>query len=200
MSGTARATAWSITINNPSPDDEEDIARARQKGWKVEGQLERGDEGTPHYQLLVKTPQVRFSAIKATFSRGHIEVCRNIQALQQYVHKEDTKEAELPSTNKLYPSLTRLWEMWDTFNRSLNIHPNDMSTVKDLEANFERFVHYTIREGYYVESIASNPATISMVRKYGFSILEREAIKFHTKNDDMMRRQLDRQTEDTEAL
>lgn len=80
-----RARAWSVTINNPTQTDEYDIAQARLKGWKVEGQLEKGEQGTTHYQLLVKTPQVRFSLIKKAFPRAHIEVCRNLTALTAYV-------------------------------------------------------------------------------------------------------------------
>ena len=60
-----RATCWSITINNPLPADDENIARAKQRsGWKVEGQLEKGENGTPHYQLMVKTPQIRFDPLR----------------------------------------------------------------------------------------------------------------------------------------
>lgn len=49
MPSTDRATAWSVTINNPNESDEEAINLARQKGWTVQGQKEVGDEGTPHY-------------------------------------------------------------------------------------------------------------------------------------------------------
>lgn len=53
---TTRGTNWSVTINNPTPKDDEEIALVRQKGWSVEGQKEKGSEGTEHYQLFVKTP------------------------------------------------------------------------------------------------------------------------------------------------
>ena len=86
-----RASVWSVTINNPTQTDEYNISEARQKGWKVEGQLERGEQGTEHYQLILRTPQVRFSAVKQVFPRAHIEVARNVGALTAYVHKEDTE-------------------------------------------------------------------------------------------------------------
>ena len=88
MSSTSRSNIWSLTINNPTADDEECIQLARQKGWKVEGQKEVGKEGTPHYQLMLKTPQVRFSAVKKLFPRAHIEIARNATALAQYVTKK----------------------------------------------------------------------------------------------------------------
>lgn len=34
---TLRASCWSLTINNPTAADEEQINLARQRGWKVEG-------------------------------------------------------------------------------------------------------------------------------------------------------------------
>ena len=68
---TKRSTCWSVTINNPTADDEECIALARQVNWTVEGQLEKGVEGTLHCQLMVKTPQVRFSALKKMFPSAY---------------------------------------------------------------------------------------------------------------------------------
>ena len=102
---------WSVTINNPTPSDDEEIARARQKGWKVDGQPEVGANGTLHYQLVVKTPQVRFSQVKKAFCRAHVELARDPLALQAYVHKEDTKAGELQVAQEMYPSLSKLWEL-----------------------------------------------------------------------------------------
>jgi len=106
-----RATCWSITINNPVKNDEEFIAAARQKGWKVDGQLEKGENGTPHYQLIVRTPQVRFSAVKKAFPRAHIEVARNPTALASYVKKSETREGELPKTESKYPSQSAYFKL-----------------------------------------------------------------------------------------
>lgn len=79
---TDRATAWSLTINNPTQADEESIQLARQKGWQVIGQLEEGENGTKHYQLLLKTSRIRFGGVKKLFPRAHIEVARNVAALE----------------------------------------------------------------------------------------------------------------------
>lgn len=106
-----RSTYWSVTINNPTSGDEENINQARQRGWKVEGQQETGEEGTRHYQLSVKTPQVRFSALKKQFLRAHIEIARNPIALQQYVQKEETRTGQLPIQSDRYPSLVKLWQL-----------------------------------------------------------------------------------------
>jgi len=111
----ARATAWSVTINNPIKADEENMNLARQKGWKVEGQLEKGENGTPHYQLVVMTPQVRFSALKKAFPRAHIEAARNVKALETYCQKDDTRVAPLQTQSEQYPSLQKLWDLFAEF-------------------------------------------------------------------------------------
>lgn len=101
-------THWILTINNPEESDDVDISRARDKGWLVEGQKEKGKDGTEHYQIYVKSKQ-RFSALKKAFPRAHIEVCRNPDAVRQYVKKEDTRIGNLPAEAKNKPM--SMWQV-----------------------------------------------------------------------------------------
>lgn len=190
-----RATCWSLTINNPTSQDEEEIALARQKGWKVEGQLEKGEEGTPHYQLMVRTPQVRFSAVKKAFSRAHISVAREVSALKKYVHKQDTRIAELPESQEKYPSLSKFWDLiFDIFNErnwlNADQYPERLwrKETEDRSplALFDTAVYNLICRGYHVESLAVNPNTRSMFKSYWGAIFTRCYIH----------RQADRQTND----
>lgn len=171
---TSRASSWSVTINNPVSSDEENIALARQRGWKVDGQLEKGDNGTPHYQLIVKTPQVRFSAVKKAFPRAHIEVARNVTALEQYVHKEETREGQLATSNDKYPSLSKLWEMFSEWIEEQRLQLSKESWDEDSWLKyFDLFINETILDGYFVESMAVNPQVRGSVKKYGRSIIIR---------------------------
>jgi len=184
---TLRASAWSVTINNPKPADEENIAKARQKGWKVEGQLEKGDSGTEHYQLLVKTPQVRFSAVKSAFPRAHIEPARNVAALEAYVQKEESRVGELPTSSELYPSLQKTWDMlydWLMLDKNLN-HWFDIDPEARLRL-FDDFIREKITEGFVLETMGVNPQIRSAIKLYGRSILIRSKV----------RRQTDRQTDE----
>lgn len=177
-----RSTAWSVTINNPTDTDQEAIALARQKGWKVEGQLEQGTEGTPHYQLSVKTPQVRFAAVKKAFPRAHVEPARNVAALQQYVTKSDTRIGMLPTTQEAYPSLSKFWDLilkefnalnyldCDEYPKQLWKKETGSRTILSL---FDDAVGNLIDRGYHVESIAVNPATRSMFKSFWRNILNR---------------------------
>jgi len=193
----ARASNWSVTINNPTPQDDEEIAIARQKGWKVVGQKEKGENGTEHYQLHVTTGQVRFSAVKKAFSRAHIELARNPAALSSYVTKEDTRVAALPTTQDKYPSQSQIWDWFalscgsrDEFlacvnsaykghlilcaaDPSLKVMSKHEYYEQALLDQFDEAISEKISEGYYCELIGVNPQIRSAVKKYGFSILDR---------------------------
>lgn len=173
---TDRASCWSITINNPSDQDEECINLARQKGWHVQGQKERGENGTEHYQLMLKTPQVRFSAIKKAFPRAHIEVAKNPVALAKYVQKEETRVGELKKDDSMYPSMSKVWNLFA-------IHVDDTEggggeylnwKAEKFLKRWDAFIADTIRAGLYVEHIGANPQFRSIVKLYGSDIVTRE--------------------------
>jgi len=187
-----RASCWSVTINNPIKADEENINIARQKGWTVEGQMEKGENGTEHYQLVVKTKQERFSALKKAFPRAHIEVARNSSALEQYCKKEETRIAELkPST--AYVSQAQVWawfgiEYDDNLEKSFSQTNAELMRQTDGERNltiFDKMINKKIREGFYVELIGTNPQIRSCIKNYGPSIANRERT---------LRQKTDRQT------
>jgi len=201
---TERSSTWSLTINNPTSADEEEIARARQKGWKVDGQLEKGENGTTHYQLILKTPQVRFSAIKKAFSRAHIEVARNVQALENYVHKEDTRAGTLASSSEMYPSLSKFWQLVYKYIDQQNwLHWEMDSWYDDAYADLEvpqyppnprlreeltmhilnSAVEHLISKGYHIEHFYS-PPNISVFKKFHFALLQRA---FHEINAQTVR-------------
>lgn len=176
-----RASHWSVTINNPTDADEEAITLARQRGWKVEGQLEEGAEGTKHYQLAVNTPQVRFAALKKAFPRAHIEIARNPAALGVYVHKEQSKVGELPEQSDKYPSLVKLWDLiYDRISDRIGAPADEhiwgaMKPAKVMEF-FDDAIAELISDGFHVETMAVNPqirccfakfARVLLVRAYG---------------------------------
>lgn len=184
---TQRATAWSVTINNPTTSDEEDINRARQKsGWSVLGQKEMGEGGTPHYQLMVKTPQVRFSALKKSFPRGHIEVARNSAALEEYVQKEETKIGDLYASNEMYPSLSKFWELFYDYYKT-QYGENPITITKHEEerlVHLDNFVETYIGLGYHIETMGVNPQIRSATKKYIASIFLRvQKEKVHRQSD-----------------
>jgi len=181
-----RATCWSVTINNPISADDENIALAKQRsGWKIEGQLEQGENGTKHYQMMVKTPQIRFSQIKKAFPRAHIEIARNVKALSEYVQKEDTRVGAIPNSDK-YPTLSQLWVLYSDWHCQ-GYGPYCTTDEDERLAIFDQFISDHIELGYHVETMGVNPQIRSSVKKYINAILIR--------SQNIRRQKTDRQTE-----
>jgi len=195
MPTNQRATAWSVVINNPTNSDEECINQARQRGWRVEGQIEKGENGTPHYQLFVKTPQVRFSAVKKMFPRAHIDEARNEAALKQYVSKEETRIGELPTQSEFYPSLAKFWILFTNWYDDEKFPSGDSSYHpapygEAALSLLDEFVADIITKGYHVETMGVNPQIRSCVKNY------LEAILVRSRNEEAaIHRQTDRQTD-----
>lgn len=187
-----RATCWSVTINMKNvakSTADECIQLARAAGWKVEGQLEKGEEGTEHYQLMVSTPQVRFTAVKKMFPTAHIEIARKPQALKAYVHKEDTREGVLPEQNEFYPSLAKFWDLLIPELTPLREYGSEVVNPKRRLDQLDDAVRKLIAKGYHVEGIGMNPATRSAWNAYNTAILSRHELE---KN---RREEIDRQTD-----
>jgi len=204
-----RATCWSVVINNPVASDEENVAAARQKGWKVVGQKETGESGTPHYQLMVSTPQVRFSAVKKAFPRANIQVARNKAALEQYVIKEETRTGDLPETESKFPTLAGFYKLLVpklfNLNKTLRVSTqggwydtaNGLDHEQRLLDALDAGTSELIREGYHVETLVVNPQTRSAWKRFGMDIVERTIQELSKMSID---RQTDRQTELTSRL
>jgi len=182
---------------------DECINSARARGWKVEGQLEQGENGTLHYQLMVRTPQTRFSAMKKMFPTAHIEIARNADALREYVTKDDTRIGSLPTQNDKYPSVTKMWELiWD------HITIKDWFTGTDADIRqyaadlpvgekqrlqlLDEQAAWMIKSGYYIEQHIVNPQVRSSFAKFAPELCIRTLRKLVKESAD---RQTDRQVE-----
>jgi len=104
-----KASAWSITINNPTDEDKEAWKGIKTLHWvkDASGQLEQGENGTIHIQGLLKTDYVRFAQVKKALPRAHIEKARNTLALTNYVQKEETRLATIENSKVATPRLVQ---------------------------------------------------------------------------------------------
>lgn len=182
---------WSITINNPTDDDNRQWACLKDYPWvkEVQGQLEKGKDGTLHIQGMIKTQSVRFAQVKKALPRAHIEPAKNVNALRQYVNKTETRVAAIAPVKVATQSdvqrvllesimLTgfRHYE-WtgdpiNCFNEFLA--EKELQIKNDWEIWTDAAVSKLIREGYYgVEFVMSNPQVRTAFRKYLPDILYR---------------------------
>lgn len=177
-----RATCWSITINNPTSADDEDIGRLRRQPWFIEfkSQLEQGEEGTPHIQGMLRTSQQRFAAIKKALPRAHIEVARNAAALSTYVSKEDTRLASREEVSRDIPTLFEYQDRVAFELKAENVYEYAAQGQMDLgEAALvcvdAIVARHIANGGRGLEFIAINPMWRSSWKKFWLSIIKRNA-------------------------
>lgn len=209
MNSSVRATYWGPNTQFGVVAFPEQRSIAEQRGWKVDGQEETcPTTGKKHYQFWVKTPQVRMSEVKKVFQGAHIEVARNVKAVQNYCAKEETRSGVLPDASDKYPNQDKLfklfgeWIMKTSGDHKRWLYDDDGIRRRNVRGDiwleqFDRCCGVLIERGYRVESLAVNPAVRSAIKKFGNAIFERfvnergEA----SRNRRAVDRQTDRQTE-----
>lgn len=94
---------WVFTLNNPQPEENPSFWPSRY----VVYQLERGEEGTPHYQgYIVFYSNKTLSAVKKINPRAHWDLRRGTHdEARAYCTKEDTRIE--PPVEKGVPPITR---------------------------------------------------------------------------------------------
>nr|UOF81627.1 rep protein [Cressdnaviricota sp.] len=174
-----RSTCWSLTINNPTEDDMNAIRECPVPGWKIQGQMEKGENGTEHYQGMLRTPQVRFSAVKKVYPRAHIEIARNAKALEKYVTKEDTRIAvveseHIPSIFEYQSIIAEKWvdDEYETMVVAFPRKDRDDIAMLYLDTLVSRDI-VSGRRG--AEWIATNPMWRNAWKKFWRSIITRHA-------------------------
>ena len=191
MSGE-RGSYWSVTLNMKSVSRqrcEDMIEQAKQANWGVQGQIEEGKEGTPHYQLLVKTPQVRFSAVKRVFPTAHIEKARNVKALEAYVHKD---EGRLELMKTIERKFVQFPEVRKKFFQWVVIEGHEQVSDYDRKLSlWDEFISLSIMERIECDVIGVNPQYRSIIQKYWNANVYVATQDIETSIDD---RQTDRQT------
>lgn len=180
-----RGTCWSITINNPTQSDL-NVVFPNNK-WVMKGQMEKGEEGTEHYQGMLLTPQVRFSAVKKVLPRAHIELAKNRSALEKYVSKSETRVAEVPNITSNIPTLFdyqhTIAQRWDDIEYAKLIEQHsdkfDKGDTGEIALIYvDALVAEDIRNGVCgVEYIAINPMWRSAWKKFHTAMVARERLK-----------------------
>lgn len=186
-----KGTCWSITINNPTDDDNTTWSGMAGHHWVLEakGQLEKGEEGTLHLQGMLRTKSVRFSQVKKALPRAHIEKARSQTALAKYVSKEDTRVSEVPTVKvaTLVDVQNVLLDIVIQYCYSLDNTMDPLTTDEstffmkfeyELRKNWEQLldkaVSMLIMRGFFaVEFVVSNPQIRTAFKKYLPAIMYR---------------------------
>lgn len=176
-----KQTAWSVTMwltddTGYTEDTIQQFVQSMPNDWALEGQIEQGERSQKnlHFQLLLKTPQTRGTRISKFFPKCHIEEARKFHALQNYVHKADTRVSEFKTVENRSPQ----WSVvCDTFFDWILRDQTDngfFGVVEDQRMSlWDTFIGISIEEGMRVDIIGVNPQYRSCILRYWLNYLAR---------------------------
>jgi hypothetical protein len=201
-----RATHWSVTAFYDTPKTpakstrEYQIEDARRKGWIVSGQPEKCPEtGAFHFQLSVKTPQVRARAIMDIFPQAEVQVARNGPALDNYVLKEETRAGELKKVSVAITWSNVCDKFFDWLYQS---DIEELWKTRDYEKRMElwdEFIDESIGQGIRCELIGVNPQYRSSIQKYWNGMCVQAQARRQDRQQDRLSVDSDRQTDTAEV-
>lgn len=180
-----KTTNWSLTYwftEGRNRDTFQKLVEEMPTDWMIEGQEERGHEsGKLHMQLRLKTPQTRGTRIAKFFPKTDIDEARNVFALQNYVHKEDTRVAEFKTVENRSPQwhvvCDKFFDWLVSKDEFLGFLKDDLDERESPRlALWDKFINISITEGMRVELIGVNPQYRSAIRRYWegfFAVAER---------------------------
>lgn len=95
-------------MNNPNCSLNEFFERLSHEAKFARAQLERGKEGTPHFQACVGYDKnIRHARMVKRFPKCHIEHAKNAMALWTYCGKEESRSPEEPCLSQGLPPASR---------------------------------------------------------------------------------------------
>jgi len=117
--------------------------------------------------LLLKTPQTRGTRVAKFFPKCDIGDARNYHALQNYVHKEDTRVAEFKTVVNRSPQWSVVCDKF--FDWLIVNEPQStfFGVVEDERSRlWDKFIGISIEEGMRVDIIGVNPQYRSCIQRY----------------------------------
>lgn len=197
-------TKWSMTVwftenSGYTKESLENLIKTQMPSdWALEGQIEQGNKSDTrlHAQVFLRTPQIRGTAVAKVFPRCHIEEARNQFALENYVHKKDTRVDELKTVENRSPQWrevrSRFYE-WYVKTKHDGLRQDDEVKLKF----WDEFIGISLEEGMEIDLIGVNPQYRSCILKYWnncIRIAERQLVA------DPPVDKLDRQTKDEVSI
>lgn len=178
-----KATHWSLThwlTEGRTREGFDALVQNMPPEWSIEGQIEQGKDSDDreHCQMMLKTPQTRGTRIAKFFPQTHIEAGRNRFALQNYVHKEETRIAEFKTIENRAPQWhvvrDRFYEWYVT------THADKLTQRVDDEEKlkyWDHFIGISLEEGMSVDVIGVNPQYRSCIMRYWTYMIRRTLVQ-----------------------
>jgi len=168
-----KTTAWCITMwltpeTGYTAETINVFTQAMPNDWSLEGQMEQGhNSGKLHYQLLLKTPQTRGTRVQKYFPKCTIDQARKFHALQQYVHKTDTRVGEFKTVENRSPQWKTVRNRFFDWILTEKTDYGFFGVVDEERMKlWDTFIGLSLREGMEVDIIGVNPQYRSCIQRY----------------------------------
>lgn len=145
--------------------------------WAIEGQPEKGksSDDKEHMQMFLKTPQCRGTRIQKFFPGATFDEARNQFALQNYVHKEETRIGEFKTVENRSPQWhvvrDKFYEWYVTNHaEQLSFRVDDEEKLK----YWDQFIGLSLEDGMNVDVIGVNPQYRSCIMRYWTNMIRRQ--------------------------
>jgi len=167
---TTKGSRWAITVwltqnTGYTRETYDRFIQSLPPDWKLEGQEEKGKNSPDHhFQLMLWTGDTRKSRVMKIFPKCHIMKARNPFALQNYVHKSDTRVAELKTIETKSPQWHVIIDQFSAFAIEQGDHEN-LNDDEKLRI-WDRFIGLSIEEGMRIDIVGVNPQYRSCIMKY----------------------------------
>jgi len=178
-----KTTDWSLTYwltDGRTREGLDALVQQMPSDWHLEGQIEQGvnSQQKLHAQLYLKTPQTRGTRIAKFFPATDILPADNKFALQNYVHKEETRVGEFKTIENRSPQWhvvrDRFYEWFcDTHADKLAFRIDDEEKLK----YWDIFIGISLEEGMNVDVLGVNPQYRSCIMKYWHNMVRRTLVK-----------------------
>lgn len=152
------------------------LVQAMPQDWALEGQIEQGVDSQQHLhaQLFLKTPQCRGTRVAKFFPNCYINEAKNPFALQNYVHKTETRVAEFKTVENRSPQWhvvrDRFYEWYvSEYGAQLMFEVADEEKLK----YWDHFIGLSLEEGMNVDVIGVNPQYRSCILRYWTNMIRR---------------------------
>jgi len=144
--------------------------------WAIEGQIEQGvdSQQKKHAQLFLKTPQCRGTKITKHFPNTTIDEARNRHALENYVHKDETRIAEFKTVENRSPQWHVVRDKF--YEWYVEKHADKLAfKVEDEEKlkYWDIFIGISLEDGMNIDVIGVNPQYRSCIMKYWYNMIRR---------------------------
>jgi len=178
-----KANHWSLThwlTEGRTREGLDALVQNMPQDWAVEGQIEQGVDSQQklHAQLYLRTPQTRGTRVAKFFPNTTILVAENKFALQNYVHKEDTRVAEFKTVENRSPQWHVVRDKF--YEWYVEKHADKLAfKVEDEEKlkYWDIFIGISLEDGMNIDVIGVNPQYRSCIMKYWYNMIRRELAK-----------------------